>query len=82
MMIRMLAFLVLCLLAVVDSTFFLIAVIGYGLVYQGTELLLPAVAVDGFFGVGSLMPYYTVVVCGVLMMRYWLSTRSLFYTGA
>lgn len=82
MIIRVVFFLLIVGIAVVAPTPILaICACAYALRYTAYELIILAMCIDGFYGIGSpiLIPYYTIVACIGLIVIEWIKPHISVY---
>jgi hypothetical protein len=81
MIVRILLFCVLVFATVVAPTPVFIAIaLLYAFRYTAYELLLLAVCIDAYYGVGQiLIPYYTITTCVALILIEWMKPRIWLY---
>lgn len=61
----------------------LLLALGYALYFRGAvELLVLAALIDGYFGVHTLTPYYTLSALVLLFLAEWLKPRLIIYNEA
>ena len=81
MILRTVFFIILVFATVVAPTpVFIIGALAYAFRYTAYELLLLAVCIDAYYGVGTfLVPYYTIITCIGLIFIEWLKPRISLY---
>lgn len=77
---RLVSFTFLCILAtLLPLPISIVLVCAYALLWEGYELLLLAVFLDAFFGVGATLPYFTLGTILLLVVSLWMRPRLSFY---
>jgi hypothetical protein len=81
MILRLLFFILLCIVAITAPTAVLaVCALAYALRYTAYELILLAAAIDAYYGLGfTIVPYYTMVVCVSLILIEWIKPQISVY---
>ena len=81
MIVRILLFTILVFATVVAPTpIFIVGALAYAFRYTAYELLLLAVCIDAYYGVGHLsVPYYTIITSVGLFFIEWMKPRISLY---
>lgn len=78
--VRIIAFITLLIVSTIVPHFiFLPAALLYALVWRGYELIVLAICIDAYFGVGHHIPYYSLYTSVIVLGAEWIKPSLLVY---